>query len=331
MQPSHPPEWDLWPKTHPWVVPPEKAYLKAGPALETCLAGMQIPESLWGHLTGASLGLGSWIASKHQGSPLLVGINGAQGSGKSTTAELLATTLSQVHGLATISCSIDDFYLTHAERVQLAQKVHPLLVTRGVPGTHDLKLLDETLSHLMHAGPEKTTRIPRFNKAMDDRLPEDQWDTFRGRPDVVILEGWCVGTTPQPEDHLKEALNALEALEDADGRWRSYVNDALCDGYRSLFKRLDLLVFLKIPDFFSVIEWRSLQERKLMEQTGPLSSSKIMDTSAIRRFVMHFERLTRWNLEELPSLADMTLELDRSHRFVRGSRNLRNQTLKNLS
>jgi len=280
---------------------------------------MQIPESLWGHLTGASLGLGSWIASQHQGIPLLVGINGAQGSGKSTTAELLAITLLQVHGLKTIQCSIDDFYLTHAERVQLAQDIHPLLITRGVPGTHDLKLLHDTLNRLMTQGPAATTQVPRFNKALDDRLPRNDWETFRGKSDVVILEGWCVGTPPQPKTRLKGAINALEAEEDADGAWRTYVNDALCNGYRSLFDRLDLLVLLKIPDFSAVIEWRSLQEQKLAEQAGQLIGSKIMDAEAIQRFVMHFERLTRWNLETLPSIADLTLEIDRAHRFIRGS------------
>jgi len=316
---AHPPEWDLWPKTHPWLVSPEEAYLKAGSTLETCLARMQIPESLWGHLTGASLGLGSWIASQHQGIPLLVGINGAQGSGKSTTAELLAITLLQVHGLKTIQCSIDDFYLTHAERVQLAQDIHPLLITRGVPGTHDLKLLHDTLNCLMTQGPAATTQVPRFNKTLDDRLPKNDWETFRGKADVVILEGWCVGTPPQPKTRLKGAINALEAEEDADGAWRTYVNDALCHGYRSLFDRLDLLVLLKIPDFSAVIEWRSLQEQKLAEQAGQLIGSKIMDAAAIQRFVMHFERLTRWNLETLPSIADLTLEIDRAHRFIRGS------------
>lgn len=317
MQTAHPPKWDLWPENHPWAISAEKAYRRAGPALEKLLAQMKIPESHWGHLSGASLGLGSWVASQYQERPLLVGINGAQGSGKSTTAELLATTLSAVHGLKTVQCSIDDFYLTHAERGRLAKAIHPLLITRGVPGTHDLVLLNRTLDDLMSQGQGETTRVPRFNKAMDDRLPEDAWDHFRGRADVVILEGWCVGTMPQPENRLQQVANRLEAEEDASGVWRKYVNDALSEGYRSLFKRLDLLVLLKIPDFAVVTEWRSLQELKLAEQTRHLAESKIMDGAAIERFIMHYERLTRWNLEALPSLADMTLEIDHNHRFIR--------------
>lgn len=319
MHLTHSPEWDLWPETHSWVVSPEQAYLKAGPILETGLARMQLPESLWDHLTGASLGLGSWIASQHQGVPLLVGINGAQGSGKTTTAELLAITLRQVHGLRTVQCSIDDFYLTHGERAQLARVIHPLLITRGVPGTHDLKLLDHTLHRLMTQGPAETTRVPRFNKALDDRRPENDWESFRGPADVVILEGWCVGTPPQPKTRLKEAINTLEAEEDTDGAWRKYINDALCEGYRSLFDQLDLLILLKVPDFSAVIEWRSLQEQKLADQAGHLLGSRIMDAAAIQRFVMHYERLTRWNLETLPSIADLTLEIDRAHRFAKVS------------
>lgn len=291
--------------------------MSAGPALEKRLARMQIPESLWGHLTGVSLGLASWVAAHHRGTPLLIGINGAQGSGKSTTAELLATTLKEVHGLATIQCSIDDFYLTHAERLQLAETIHPLLITRGVPGTHDLVLLNQTLTGLTTQGPEESTSIPRFNKAQDDRLPKEAWDRFRGRADVVILEGWCVGTLPQPESRLQEPVNRLESSEDALGIWRKYVNDALCKAYQSLFQRLDLLVLLKIPDFSAVIEWRGLQEQKLAVQTGVVADSKIMDAPAIQRFVMHFERLTRWNLESLPLHADLTLEIDRNHRFNR--------------
>lgn len=326
MQTAHPPEWDLWPREHPWNIPKEKAYETAGPALEQLLAKMQVPESLWGHLTGASLGLGAWVAAQHRGFPLLIGINGAQGSGKSTTAELLTTTLREVHGLATIQCSIDDFYLTHDERVRLAETIHPLLITRGVPGTHDLVLLDQTLNALMTQGPEETTAVPRFDKAKDDRLPEEAWDPVRGRADVVILEGWCVGTLPQPESRLQKPVNRLEKTEDASGIWRKYVNDALSEAYQSLFKRLDLLVLLQIPDFSAVIAWRSLQERKLAQKAGHLTDGKIMDAAAIERFIMHFERLTRWNLETLSSLAAMTLEIDKTHRFVTAKAKARQPT-----
>ena len=311
MPATSPPEWDLWPK------PSESAYPLAGPALEALLYRMQIPQTLWGHLIGASLGLGSWVASHHREKPLLLGINGAQGSGKSTTAELLATTLKEVHGLSAFQCSIDDFYLTHSERVRLAETIHPLLITRGVPGTHDLALLHQTLNALMTQGPSEITWVPRFDKARDDRHPPSAWTPFRGRADVVILEGWCVGSRPQPESRLLEAMNRLEAEEDALGIWRHYVNDALSEGYQSLFEQLDLLVMLKIPDFAAVVEWRTLQERKLAAQSGDLRDAKIMDAEAIKRFIMHYERLTRWNLETLPDLADLVLEIAGDHRFLK--------------
>ena len=111
-------------------------------------------------------------------------------------------------------------------------------------------------------------------------------------------------------------MNRLEAEEDALGIWRHYVNDALSEGYQSLFEQLDLLVLLKIPDFAAVIEWRTLQERKLAAQSEDLTDAKIMDAEAIKRFIMHYERLTRWNLETLPDWADLVLEIGEDHRFL---------------
>jgi len=69
----------------------------------------------------------------------VLGISGTQGSGKSTLAALLQFLLQQ-NGLRVVCLSLDDFYLTRKERRQLADTVHPLLMTRGVPVTHDISL-----------------------------------------------------------------------------------------------------------------------------------------------------------------------------------------------
>ena len=78
--------------------------------------------------------------------PLIIGINGSQGSGKSTLADYLCTMLNERYQLRCVSLSLDDFYLTKLERQQLASQVHPLLETRGVPGTHDIPLALETIA-----------------------------------------------------------------------------------------------------------------------------------------------------------------------------------------
>jgi D-glycerate 3-kinase len=310
------PDVSLWPNSQTWRVSPEDAGLKAGPLLERALEGLRIPESQWPHLAGASLGIAEWISRGFKGETLLIGINGAQGSGKSTTAELLAIGLQEAHGLRTIQFSIDDFYLTHAERLELAEKVHPLLATRGVPGTHDIALLEKTLASLIDAGPQSETAIPRFDKATDDRVPSSSWQHFRGAPQIIILEGWCVGSKAQPDELLAEAINSLEAEEDPDGTWRGYVNEQLKSSYHDLYRRFAHLIMLKIPDFGLVSEWRTLQETKLAQTRPASNESRIMAPSQLNRFIMHFERITRWNLQTLAYSADLTLVMDRSHRFT---------------
>jgi D-glycerate 3-kinase len=310
-------ELDLWPKGHPWPIAPEIAWSKASPVLRKRLEEMQIPKTRWSHLISASLGLAAWVKAQHRGKPFLLGINGAQGSGKSTTAALLAESLRAVHGLRTLSVSIDDFYLTRLERWMLADTSHPLFVTRGVPGTHDIPLLGSTLEQLFEASSKDQTAIPRFDKASDDRMQPAEWCRYEGKPDVVILEGWCVGSRPQPDSLLEAPINRLEADEDPEGQWRLRVNEALKGDYRALYSKLDRLVLLKIPDFSVVKTWRSLQEQKLKDSLQDPLNSKVMDTDALERFIMHYERITRWNLEILPSIADLTLEINTDHRFVR--------------
>lgn len=254
--------------------------------------------------------------------PLVVGVNGAQGSGKSTLAAFLKKVLEARPGLRVAVLSIDDFYLTKGERQSLAQTVHPLMATRGVPGTHDVGLGIKVIDRLMTAGPEDVTPIPRFDKSMDDRLPEDQWDSFEGRADIVILEGWCVGARSEDDEALATPVNRLEAEEDWQGIWRTYVNRQLETVYPALFSRIDCLVMLKVPDFDCVRRWRLLQEEKLKARVAPGSGPEIMgrgfmDAHALERFIMHYERLTHHILTEMPARADAVLDLDRDHQVIR--------------
>ncbi|MFM8443935.1 MAG: hypothetical protein ACKN9W_11430, partial [Methylococcus sp.] len=187
------------------------------------------------------------------------------------------------------------------------------LITRGVPGTHDVELGLATLNRLRGAMPTDLTPLPAFDKASDDRRPTADWPVFSGRPDILLFEGWCVGSSPQPEAALCEPVNALERDEDADGRWRLFVNRQLDTDYRRLFAELDRLIFLRVPGLDRVLEWRTLQEHKLAATAT--AGGHIMDAAAIRRFVMHYERLTRHTLADLPARADVTLSLNDDHGF----------------
>lgn len=276
----------------------------------------RIDESLTARLASVYLPLAAWVRRQKSADTLVLGVNGAQGSGKSTLCDFLQLVLTEIFGFRVAGFSIDDIYKTRAERERLAREVHPLLLTRGVPGTHDVDLGLQTLRALKTAGADTLTPLPAFDKARDDRKPVVEWPVVRGRPDIVIFEGWCVGTRPQSDDALDVPVNELEKSEDSDGAWRHYVNDQLKGAYAILFGELNRLVMLKVPGMDSVFEWRSLQEKKLAENTDPSNRHRLMDVAALRRFIMHYERLTRHTLDEMPNRADLTLYLDEHHQFT---------------
>lgn len=248
-------------------------------------------------------------------SPLVFGICGAQGSGKSTLATNLAS-LCEAEGISTAVLSIDDLYLTRAEREVLARNVHPLLRTRGVPGTHDVALGLTLLEDLDHG---RSALLPRFDKARDDRSPRERWDLAVPGIELLIFEGWCVGARPEPEAALAESVNALERDEDAEGIWRAFVNRALASDYQQLFARIDILMLLAAPSFAVVREWRIEQEMDLRVRESP-DAMGVMCDSEVTRFIQHYERLTRHILTEMPARANLVAMLteDRSpYRFSR--------------
>lgn len=247
-------------------------------------------------------------AAEGKRAPLVVGICGSQGSGKSTRAAQLKSML-EAASLSVAVISIDDLYLTRAERTELSRSVHPLLLTRGVPGTHDVRLGLSVLDALAKPG---RVAIPSFDKARDDRRPVEEWPVVEGPVRVVLLEGWCVGAVPQEPAALVTPVNSLESELDAQGVWRSYVNDALAGSYQRLFARLDLLILLKAPSFDVVYGWRLEQEHKLSQQVARDGGdpSRVMSDQEVRRFISHYERLTRHILSEMPARADGVVELD---------------------
>jgi D-glycerate 3-kinase len=211
----------------------------------------------------------------------LIGVSGAQGAGKTYQCRRYVSSHPRVAHF-----SLDDVYLTHAERTALAQRVHPLFATRGPPGTHDLALADRTITALRAAAPSTQTPLPRFDKAADDRAPERAWPIFNGRPDAILFDGWCVGALP---DALGEApLNALEAQEDADGRWRAHIRAELASTYALFFARFDAVVYLKPPSWEIVTRWRAEQEEENLSRA--LASA---DYARLDHFLMHYERITR--------------------------------------
>jgi D-glycerate 3-kinase len=248
---------------------------------------------------------------QHAARPLVIGISGAQGTGKSTLAALLACVLDVGCGLRSARLSLDDLYLTRAERIELARTQHPLLRTRGVPGTHDVALGLRTIDALLTAAEGDAVRIPRFDKALDDRAPEATWPVSRGRVDVLLFEGWCLGAQPEAGQALRTPINSLERDEDVDARFRRYANAQLDGAYRALFARLELQVFLAAPEMDCVLDWRMQQEREIAASSR--HATHLMSEAQLARFVQHYERITRHMLAHMPERADIVLRLARDH------------------
>ena len=253
------------------------------------------------------------IQSSRKG-PFLIGINGAQGTGKSTLAKLLSALLTS-SGYRTVNLSIDDFYYSKAKRQELADEIHPLLRSRGVPGTHDVDLALNLIEQLCAAGSNQQITLPRFDKSLDDCRPVAACEQIQGPIDIIILEGWFVGAKAQAGDELTQAINELEINEDSDGRWRAYVNQQLAGSYQSLFEKIHILLMLQAPGFEQILEWRSLQEEKLRTLVVT-DASGLMDRKAIKHFIQHFERLTRHCLRTLPDSADRVFRLNTEHRIT---------------
>ena len=246
--------------------------------------------------------------------PLIIGINGAQGTGKSTLASLISLLLGE-QGYRVAKLSLDDFYLSRERRTELAQQVHPLLASRGVPGTHNTAQAITTLAELSRATAADHIALPVFDKSRDDCASEDQFKSIHGPIDVILLEGWFTGAAAQSAAELEVPVNELERNEDRDGRWRHFVNQQLDTEYQPLFASIQFLIMLQAPDFGRVFEWRSKQESKLRARSGEHGEG-LMDAAALSRFVQHFERLTRHCLNSLPGRADVVFRLDDEHRIA---------------
>lgn len=253
-----------------------------------------------------------WINNKYKQKrkTLFLGFAGGQGSGKTTIAEILKIILKKFFKRRIYVSSIDDFYKTAKSRNRMSKKIHPLFKTRGVPGTHDIDLIKNFFNSTKRKNFKKI-KIPRFDKSRDDRLKKTHWLNIKNKPEIIILEGWCVGAKPQSNSIIKKPINALEKYEDQDLKWRKYVNKKLNNEYRNFFKMIDHFIFMKIPNFKMVFKWRLLQENKLKKKSH--INKKIMSSNEIKRFIMFYERITLQMVKDLSKSASIVMFLKKNH------------------
>ena len=287
----------------------KKIYLKFLKKKE--VAGKPLIDKV-GKLNTFYLPLSQWIYStyKKDSKIKIIGLSGGQGAGKSTITGILKFILKKKYGLELCVFSIDDFYKTKAERNKMSKNTHPLFLTRGVPGTHDINLISKTFKSLKKKV-FKPVLIPKFDKSIDDRFKKSKWTRVKKAPQVIIFEGWCIGARHQKDRDLKKPLNFIEKKYDTNLKWRKKVNNQLKNNYKKLFNKMDKLVYLKAPSFNHIFQWRLHQEQKLKLTS---KNKKTMSKSKIREFIMFYERITKHMMKDFSNISDLTIFLDEKHR-----------------
>ena len=256
-----------------------------------------------------------WISKKaDKKKPYFVGLAGGQGTGKTTISSLIRIILTKYFKLNVFRISIDDFYKTRKERINLSKRVHPMLLTRGVPGTHDINMMLDFFKK-SKSKKFKRLKLPTFNKAIDDRFNKKKWYDLKNKPDVIIFEGWCVGAKSENSITLKRTINSMEKLEDQRQIWRKYVNQQLKTKYKNLYSQLNCLVYLKAKNFSLLQKWRLKQERKLWLKNKKNLKLKIMNRGDVINFMQTYQRITQNMFKKMPKYASITLNLNTNHQI----------------
>ena len=256
-----------------------------------------------------------WIAKKiNKKKPLIIGLAGGQGTGKTTITSIISIILKKYFKLDIFKISIDDFYKTRKQRALLSKNKHSLLMTRGVPGTHDIDIMLNFFKKIKVKN-FKILKLPKFNKGVDDRCKQSLWYKIQSKPDVVILEGWCVGARSQNSKELKKPVNSLEKIHDQNFKWRQYVNYQLKTKYKKLFNQLDYILFLKVKNFSLLRRWRLKQEKKLWLKSKNKKNLKIMNKSEVKNFMDTYQRITQQMFKDMPKYSSIIMNLNSSHQI----------------
>ena len=257
-----------------------------------------------------------WIANKvNKKKPIIVGLAGGQGVGKTTISSIIKLILIKYFKLKVFKISIDDFYKTRKERTKLSKKIHPLLMTRGVPGTHDVNLILSFFKSVKKIN-FRFLKLPKFDKSIDDRFNKNQWYKIKSKPDVIIFEGWCVGAKAQKNIELKKPINSLEKIEDKSMKWRKYVNFQLTGKYKTFHNMLDYLLYLKAENFSLLRTWRLKQEKKLFLKSKNKKNLKIMNKNQVLNFMMTYQRITEQMFKTATKFSSIVMKLNSQHQII---------------
>ena len=229
-------------------------------------------------------------------------ISGPQGAGKSTLAKLFKLVIEKIYKKKVMLLSIDDYYLSKNQRLKLSKKIHPLLLARGVPGTHDIKALKYHINQFKNQ--DFPINTPTFNKLKDDITKKRK---VIKNAQILLLEGWCCGSKPIAIQYLFKNINSLENTFDKNKNWRKYYNSLLRNEYKSVFSLFDKIIYIQVPSFKHVLKWRYSQEKSNASKSD---NKNFMNKANLQKFIQHYEKLTKWMLLTLPTKADILIKID---------------------
>ena len=235
-------------------------------------------------------------------------ISGSQGCGKTTLLKLIKNNFKNFYNIDPLCISLDDYYLTKKQRNDLSKRIHPLLQTRGVPGTHATEKITKTLK--LFDKKKYPIKIPKFDKLNDDRLPFSQIIT--SKKNMIFLEGWCCGCPPLSNSFLQKNLNNIEKT-DSEYIWRKYYNKKLKKEYRLIFKHFEYLIYFKIPSFDCVLKWRIKQEKRL--KLNKKKNINYMNKIEIKDFISYYEKITTWMMKNTLSKSDLTIKINKNQKI----------------
>jgi D-glycerate 3-kinase len=234
-------------------------------------------------------------------------LSGSQGSGKSTLAKLLKLVIEKYYKKKVMLLSIDDYYLSKNQRLKLSKKIHPLLLTRGVPGTHDIKALKYHISQFKNQNFPINT--PTFNKLKDEISKKRK---VINNAEILLLEGWCCGSIPIANQYLFKNINSLENIFDKNKNWRKYYNFLLRNEYQSVFSMFDKKIYIQAPSFKYILKWRYSQEKGNASKSN---NKNFLNKAKLQVFIQHYEKLTKWMMLTMPTKADILIKIDSNQKI----------------